>query len=86
MVEEVDRLGVAAVFATDSGLEVGTRIASFPGGDVDEPADAVEVEALERRGGEDPQLDISRRPFLTFDTFDLVSKNKLCPRDVDNQN
>lgn len=26
---------------------------------------------------------ISRRPFLTFD---LVSKNKLCPRDVDNQN
>ena len=47
-VEEVDGLRVAAVLAADADLQVGPGRASLPGRDLHQPADAVDVEALER--------------------------------------
>src|SRR4029453_3737548 len=52
VVEEVDRLRVAAVLAADSDLQVRAGLAPLVRGDTDESADTEGVEGLERRHGE----------------------------------
>lgn len=57
-VEEVDGLWVAAVLTEDAGLEARAGPAAFAGGDVDEPSDTVDVEALEGGDGEDAPVEV----------------------------
>src|SRR5919199_5320950 len=57
-VEEVDRLGVAAVLAADPELEVGLGLPAGPRREPDEPADAGLVDRLERAAVHDLALDV----------------------------
>src|SRR5262249_13227993 len=59
LVEEVHRVGVAAVLTADAELDPGPGPAALFSGDLDEPADALPVEGLERRHAEDPQLQVA---------------------------
>ena len=59
-VEEVDRLWVAAVFATHAELETGTRGPASFGTDSYQFADTITIDRLERRDAEDALLQISR--------------------------
>src|SRR3954468_24740450 len=57
--EEVDRLGIAAVLAADADLEVRPRLAALVGRDLDQPPDAFRVERLERADAEDAEIDVT---------------------------
>ena len=56
--EEVDRLRVAAVLAADAELEVGPGAPALLDGDLHQPADAVDVDGLERRDREDALVEV----------------------------
>ena len=60
LLEEVDRLGVAAVLAADADPEPGPALAALPRGELHEPPDAVPVDGLERRHPEDAGLHVAR--------------------------
>src|SRR3954453_16228385 len=57
--EEVDRLGIAAVLAADADLEVRPRLAGLVGRYLDQPPDALRVERLERAEAEDAEIDVT---------------------------
>ena len=57
-VEEVHRVGVAAVLAADADLEVGPGRPAALGADPDQLADALDVEGLERGDPEDAHLQV----------------------------
>ena len=58
--EEVDRVGVAAVFTANADRQHRIGAAALVHGDADQPADADPVERLERRDVEDPGLQVGR--------------------------
>src|SRR5688572_8575989 len=58
VVEEVHRIGVAAVLAADAELEVRPGRAAGLGADLHEPAHALAVERLERRDPEDALVEV----------------------------
>ena len=59
--EEGDRRRVAAVLAADADLEARPRRAALLDGHAHELADALDVERLERVGGQDPALDVGQQ-------------------------
>src|SRR5258706_8618169 len=59
LVEEVDRVRIAAVLAADADLEVRPRGPALLDRDPDEPADAVPVNRLERGDPEDTQVQVA---------------------------
>jgi hypothetical protein len=59
--EELDRRGLAAVLSADAHLEVRLALASLPRGHLDELADTVTIEDLERIIREYAVLDVSRQ-------------------------
>ena len=60
VVEEGDRLGVAAVLAAHAELELGLGLPAEPGADAHELADAVGVDRLERVALQQPLLEVGR--------------------------
>src|SRR4029079_1412837 len=59
--EEVDRVGIAAVLAADPQLQPGRDLASEPPGHLHELSDTRRVERLERRAVEDLAIDVARQ-------------------------
>jgi hypothetical protein len=55
-VEEVHGLRVATVLAADADLQAGTRRATLLDADLDQLADAVDVQGLERADAEDAEF------------------------------
>src|SRR5688572_30318249 len=58
LVEERDRVRIAAVLTADADLQAGPRCASLFDSGAHELADARHIESLERVRGEDPTLDV----------------------------
>ena len=58
--EEVDRLGVAAVLAADAELEPRMRLAPEPAGEPHQPPDAALVDRLERAAVDDLAVEVGR--------------------------
>src|SRR2546426_616381 len=58
LVEELYGSGVAAVLTADPELQVGPRRASVVHGVAHEPADPLDVDGLERVGGEQMELEV----------------------------
>src|SRR4029077_16154585 len=58
LVEEVHRVRVTAVLAAYAELDVRPGLLALLDGDLDQAADAVAVDGLERRDAEDAQLDV----------------------------